>query len=116
MPFNSATHHYNLSRQQNYAALDISKRLEWHPSPLGHVVYDKKTDAEFVGITVVHVLDYQLNCGPLGNFQDVSVRKIEKAKYQLYGGRPRDASFSEDFLRVYHLLSTLQISTAFTQL
>jgi len=95
---------------------DISKRLEWQPGEHGHVVYDKRTDSEFVRIAVVHVLDYRLNCGPLGNFQDVGAGKIEKAKYQLYGGRPRDASFGEDFLHLYHILNTLQIDAAATLL
>ncbi|KAG1744482.1 hypothetical protein EDB19DRAFT_1618166, partial [Suillus lakei] len=70
---------------------------------------DKTNDEPFVGITVVHVFDFRLQCSPSGSFLNKAYGTLDKAKYQFIGGRPHNANgFNEDFARTYTLLNNIQ--------
>ncbi|KAG6374107.1 hypothetical protein JVT61DRAFT_4751 [Boletus reticuloceps] len=90
-----------LKKLQNYAASpELPSLLQWKPTQAGHVLVWKTTKQLFVGVAVVQVYSYKLNCGPNGNFINPDVGKFVKSKFQFFSGRPSDSNFSDDFPKI----------------
>ncbi|KAG1725937.1 hypothetical protein EDB19DRAFT_1753791 [Suillus lakei] len=101
----------------NYlVSAQILQRCEWTPGATGHILTDKITDEPLIGIAVVHVFDFRLQCSPSGSFFNKDYGTLDKAKYQFIGGRPHNANgFNEDFARTHTLLNNIQNLIAKTQ-
>jgi len=113
MSFNTSSYHYTIVQHPNYAASkEAAKNTQWCPSSSGHIIYDVHSNTPFISITVVQAIDYQLNCGPSGNFLGENYGKLENTEYQLYSARPADANFCDDFTIVYNFLVKLQTEAA----
>ena len=69
----------------------------------------------YIGVAVVQVLDYRLNCSPNGNFINPDLGTLEKAKFQFFAGRAADINFGDDFLKLYANLMRLQNDIAVTK-
>ncbi|KAG1776522.1 hypothetical protein EV702DRAFT_1198220 [Suillus placidus] len=112
--FDFAAHHKALKQNLNYAVHpQILQHAEWHPGSSGHIFTDKDSDEPFVGITVMHIIDFRLQCTPTGSFLETKYGAIEKAKYQFIGGRTHGKDgFDEDFIRVHALFNNIQNAVA----
>jgi len=108
--FDFAAHHTALKQNPNYAVhSQILQRAEWRPGGTGHIFTDKATDKPFIGIAVVHIVDFRLQCTPTGSFLESKYGTIEKAKYQFIGGRTHGKNgFDEDFARTHDLFNNIQ--------
>ncbi|KAG0696256.1 hypothetical protein DFH29DRAFT_879467 [Suillus ampliporus] len=110
MVFDSTSYHRTMKENPNCAiSPQIAQHAEWHPGGTGHIYMDKLTDDPYIGIAIVQVADFRLQCSPSGSYQDPQYGTLDKAKFQFIGERPRGAnSFDEDFMRMYSLLSNIQ--------
>ncbi|KAG2114425.1 hypothetical protein DEU56DRAFT_761835 [Suillus clintonianus] len=117
MIFDFAEHHKNLKQNPNYSiSSQILQKCEWTIGGTGHVFTDKNTDQPFIGIAVVQILDFRLQCSPTGSFVKPEYGTLDKAKYQFMGGRPHNANgFNEDFARLHTLLNNIENLIAQTQ-
>ncbi|KAG6379574.1 hypothetical protein JVT61DRAFT_10078 [Boletus reticuloceps] len=105
-----------LKKLQNYAASpELPSLLQWKPAEAGHALVWKTTKELFVGVAVVQVYNYRLNCGPNGNYINPDVGKFVRSKFQFYSGRPSDSNFSEDYLKLFSNLEKLQQEIAVTK-
>ncbi|KAG1728206.1 hypothetical protein EDB19DRAFT_1747731 [Suillus lakei] len=93
MIFDLTEHHRNLKQNPNYlVSAQILQRCEWTPGAIGHTLTNKTTDEPLIGIAVVHVFDFRLQCSPSGSFFNKDYSTLDKAKYQFIGGRPYNAN------------------------
>jgi hypothetical protein len=112
--FDFAAHHKALKQNPNYAVnSQILQHAEWRHGGSGHIFTEKMSDEPFVGILVVHIVDFRLQCTPTGSFLGNKYGAIEKAKYQFIGGRTHGKDgFDEDFVRAQALLNNIQNAVA----
>lgn len=104
-----STYAYDLKKLSSYAASQpLPSLVQWKPAETGHVLVAKKTQELFIGVAVVQVFDYKLNCSPSGNFIRPDLGSLEKAKFQFYAGRPADINFGDDFQKLFANLTKLQ--------
>ncbi|KAG1893534.1 uncharacterized protein F5891DRAFT_1258773 [Suillus fuscotomentosus] len=112
--FDFAAHHRALKENLNYAInAKILQRAEWRHGGSGHILTDKDSDEPFIGIAVMHIVDFRLQCSPIGSFLGSKYGGMEKAKYQFIGGRTHGKDgFDEDFARTHALLNNIQNAIA----
>ncbi|KAF8417102.1 hypothetical protein L210DRAFT_3321652, partial [Boletus edulis BED1] len=104
-----------LKKLQNYAASpELPTLLQWRPAQVGHALAWKTTKDLFIGVAVVQVYNYKLNCAPNGNFINVDIGKFAKSKFQFFSGRPSDSNFSGDFSKLFSNMEILQREIAVT--
>ena len=106
-----------LKKLPNYAAQQqLSSLIRWKLSAEGgHELVLKNSAEQFLGVAVVQVFDYKLNCSPNGNYVNTKFGSLETAKFQFYAGRAADANFGSDFDNVYTNLDKLQSIVAGTK-
>ncbi|KAF8435169.1 hypothetical protein L210DRAFT_3506436 [Boletus edulis BED1] len=98
-----------IRQSSDYAAAShIPASVQWTPGDGGHILVNKSTKRLFVGRAVVHVYDHKLNCGPNGNFIKTDIGTFERAKFQLYAGKPNDVQFAEDFGDLFSNLKKIE--------
>ncbi|KAG1778015.1 hypothetical protein EV702DRAFT_1045025 [Suillus placidus] len=112
--FDFAAHHKALKQNPNYAVHpQILQQADWRPGRSGHIFTDKASDEPFVGILVMHIVDFWLQCTPTGSFLESKYGTLEKAKYQFIGGRTHGKNgFDEDFARAHMLFNNIQNAVA----
>ncbi|KAF8124055.1 hypothetical protein EV363DRAFT_1454834 [Boletus edulis] len=106
----------HVKKLQNYVASpELPSLLQWQPAEAGHSLVWKTTKEPFIGVGVVQVYNYKLNCAPNGNFINLDVGKYVKSKFQFFSGRPSDSLFSDDFSKMFANLEKLQHEIAMTK-
>ncbi|KAH9033805.1 hypothetical protein EDB85DRAFT_1950047 [Lactarius pseudohatsudake] len=108
-------YHSRLNSSKMYVAkASFLQDFEWQSRGGGHVFAEPFTRVPAVGSIVGRVLDFRFACGPSGNFRVSEYAKMEKAKYQLFLGKPFQTEFADDFDKVVPNLETAQKNRAST--
>ena len=88
---------------------------KWRSEHSGHVLANRLNLANAVASIVRRVLDYRLNCGLNGSYQNQGVGSLVTAKYQFLLCKPEKTPFAPDFDRALEHLDHLQSAIASTQ-
>lgn len=111
-----STYAADIKNLSNYgASQQLPSLVQWKPAEGGHVLVSKTTQEIFIGVAIVQVYNYRLNCSPNGNFINPDLGTLEKAKFQLFAGRAADVNFGDDFPKLYANLVRLQNNIAITK-
>lgn len=115
MVFNAPAHRNNLQTLQNYVATAVFiTHLGWKQDGSGHTLVDKSDREEKVCIVVAKVLDYRMNCSPIGSYRK-EYPPLAKAKFQFSVGKPEEGALAKDFDEAIKTLSKAQGTIATTQ-
>ncbi|KAJ8585560.1 hypothetical protein M405DRAFT_706395, partial [Rhizopogon salebrosus TDB-379] len=87
---------------------NVANNIMWLRDTRGHVIVDKTSKKEFVGVVVGRIDPQRLNCGPEGNHIKPEISPLAKAKFQLQLCQPFKAPFAQDFDKVIKNLESLQ--------
>lgn len=100
---------------RNYVATAaFMNHIAWKQDGSGHVLVDKADRDEKVCVVVGKVLDYRLNCTPIGNYR-AEYPPLSKAKFQFTLAKPNEAALVKDFDDAVKTLNKAQGTIASTK-
>ncbi|KAH9011994.1 hypothetical protein EDB85DRAFT_1814722, partial [Lactarius pseudohatsudake] len=82
--------------------------VSWRSDHYGNVLVDQKTRGNMVTSVVGRVFPGHLDCGPRGNFSNLSFGSLQMSKFYLHIGKPFGTVFATDFKKALTNFTTIQ--------
>lgn len=99
----------NLLKSNSYDGNNhFHSAFSWQSQNVGHILINNATNENTVLAIVSQVLEKGLQCSSSGNYHGCNYETLEKAKFQLFLGKPTKTGFTNNFNATIQKLVTLQ--------
>lgn len=113
MTNNLVTHCESLLKSNSYGGNPhFQTAFTWQSQKLGHVLVNKSTNENAVLAVIGQVIEKGLQCSSSGNYHNCENETLEKAKFQLFLGKPVKTIFADDFDMTIKKLASFQTDMA----